>query len=261
MSPRLPVLLLIATLVMLVGCASPPPRSCEELRVGPDPLSAWNRPMHGVNRWVDRKIFDPLIEIWMWAPEVVRDRFTDFSKNLKAPRNMINNLLQADLVSAGTETMRFVLNTTLGVAGLFDVAKPLTGVKADPEDFGQTLAVWGLPAGPLLETPFRGPRTLRDFAGGFVDSAFSITTYLVGPIDIGVYVMRYGHRAERRARLDGILDETYEKAFEESYHGAQCEYYKQRVYRILDGDLKLPKQSEEDPEPAPEAIPEPPIMD
>jgi phospholipid-binding lipoprotein MlaA len=217
--------------------------------------------MHGVNRWVDRKVIDPVINVWMWFPELFRDRFSDFSKNLKAPRNMINNLFQGDVISAGAETMRFALNTTIGIGGLFDVAKPLTGVKADPEDFGQTLAVWGLPAGPLLEMPIRGPRTLRDLAGGVVDGAFSITTYFAGPLEIGVRTMRYGNRAERRARLDEVLDETYEQDFEASYHGAQCEYYKQRVYRILDGDLKLPKQSEEDREPAPEEIPEPPIAD
>ena len=91
--------------------------------------------------------------------------------------------------------------------------------------------------------------------------SFSITTYFTGPLEIGVSVMRYGNRAERRARLDETLDQTYELEFEESYHGAQCEYYKQRVYRILDGDLNLPKVSEEDKEPEPEAIPEPPIAD
>ncbi len=254
-SPRWSAVLALFLLVAVSGCATtPPPRSCEDVWERPDPFSFWNRPVHKVNTWTDRKVFDPLIDVWLYVPSVVRNRFTDFARNLRAPRNFANNLLQADWKGAGTETMRFALNTTIGIGGLFDVAKPLTGVKSDPEDFGQTLALWGVPAGPLLYIPFRGPQTLREFGGGFADDAFSVTTFAPSGASIPLRVMRYGNRAQRRAKLDEVLDEVYELDFEDSYRESQCVYFKQRIYRIIDG--KLPKKIElkEDLEPPSEPI-------
>jgi len=207
-----------------------------------------------VNQWTDRKIFDRLIEGWLYVPPMVRNRFTDFARNLRAPRNFVNNLLQADWRGAGNETMRFAINTTIGIGGLFDVAKPVTGVKADPEDFGQTLALWGVPAGPLLYIPFRGPQTLREFGGGFADDGLSITTFAPSGASIPLRVMRYGNRAQRRAKLDRVLDETYELDFEDSYREAQCVYFKQRIYRIIDGELPKKIKLKEDLEPPSEPI-------
>ncbi len=234
---KLPLVALLLSLAFLVGCATAPPRSCEELWSRSDPLEGWNRPVHGLNRWVDRTIYDPLIEVWMWVPEAVRNRFTDFGRNLRAPRNVANNLLQADLGSAGTETARFLVNTTVGVGGLYDVAGRVGGVKADPEDFGQTLAVWGLGAGPYVEIPLRGPATFRSLAGDAVDSTMSVAGVVGGPVGDGITVLRYGNRAEKRARIDDELDEAYEINTADSYRDLQCRYYRERFYRTLDGRL------------------------
>ena len=243
------------------GCATaPPPRSCEDVWERPDTFSFWNRPVHHVNRWTDRQVIDPLIDVWLYVPDGLRNRFSDFAKNLRGPRNVANNLLQADFTHAGTETMRFLINTTIGLVGLFDVAEPITGVKSDPEDFGQTLALWGVPAGPLVEIPLSGPRSLREFGGGFADSVFSVTTFAPSAASIPLTAMRYGNRAERRAKLDPVLDETYVLDFEESYRESQCLYFKRRIYRILDGDLphRGEKQQEDAEPPAePETLPEP----
>lgn len=249
MSPRSPLHLICALAILAAmgaGCATTkPPTSCEDVWERPDPFSFWNRPMHGANRWIDRTLVDPLIDVWLYVPSPVRNRFTDFAGNLRAPRNAANNLLQADFVSAGTELMRFVMNSTIGVVGLFDVAKPLTGYEADREDFGQTLAIWGVGAGPLLEIPLSGPQSLREFGGGFADTAFSITTFAPGAAAIPLDVMSYANKAERRAKLDDVLDVAFEMEFEDSYREAQCLYFKRRIYRILDGEIPRKKIKED----------------
>ena len=146
------------------------------------------------------------------------------------------------------------MNSTVGLVGLFDVAEPLTGMEPDPEDFGQTLAVWGLPFGPLIEMPLTGPQSLREFGGGFVDSAFSVATFTPGAAAIGLRSMRYGARAERRAKLDDLLDVTFALDAEDSYLETRCLYMRRRIYRVLDGKLPPRKHHHEDAEPVAELV-------
>jgi phospholipid-binding lipoprotein MlaA len=98
------------------------------------------------------------------VPGFVRNRITYSLDNLSMPVTAVNNLLQGELSKAGVASSRFIINSTIGILGIFDPASSL-GLIAENEDFGQTLAVWGVPSGPYIVLPFLGPSSPRDFTG------------------------------------------------------------------------------------------------
>jgi len=135
----------------------------EERKVVSDPLEGYNRMMTGFNDWFYLSILYPVAGGWNWlAPEPVRTSLYRMFHNLLYPVRFVNTLLQAKPVAALEETGRFVLNSTVGILGLFDPAKAWFGLEAHDEDFGQTLGLWGVGAGPHLVLPFLGPSNLRD---------------------------------------------------------------------------------------------------
>ena len=151
---------LLAMLLCMAGCATtaPPP----EERAPEDPWEPLNRNIHTFNRTLDRFTLRPIAKAYEKAvPSTVRLGVTNFSRNLRAPLNLINNFLQGQPRDGFTETGRFLANSTFGVLGIFDVATDM-GLERKPEDFGQTFAAWGAPDGPYVVVPILGPRTLRD---------------------------------------------------------------------------------------------------
>lgn len=158
MSPgRLCFALLVAA---LSGCASS--AATDTTRSPADPWEALNRPIHGFNQALDDVLIKPVAKGYEFVfPEVVRKRVTDFSRNLRTPLVGINNLLQGDTDAAVNDLGRFLLNSSFGIAGIFDLATP-AGFDLNDEDFGQTLAVWGVSSGPYVVVPILGPSTLRD---------------------------------------------------------------------------------------------------
>jgi phospholipid-binding lipoprotein MlaA len=127
-----------------------------------DPLEGFNRAMYSFNETVDDYLLKPVARGYRAVlPDPVRARVSSFFDNLLEPMNVINNLLQGKPVRAASDLGRFAVNTTLGLLGLFDVATPM-GLERHEEDFGQTLAVWGVGEGPYLVLPFLGPSTVRD---------------------------------------------------------------------------------------------------
>ncbi len=143
----------------LVGCAAPGTTS------EADPWEGMNRKVFWFNEQLDDYVLEPTARGWneITTPRVQRS-VDDFFTNAAAPVHVLNNLLQAKFEDAGTETLRFVVNTTLGIVGFFDPAKDM-GLIERPEDFGQTLAVWGVSSGPYLVLPLFGPSSPRDTAG------------------------------------------------------------------------------------------------
>jgi len=128
-----------------------------------DPLEGYNRIMTGFNDWFYLSILFPVATGWNWvAPEPVRTSLYRFFHNLLYPIRFVNTLLQAKPLAAIEETGRFVLNSTVGLLGLFDPAKAWFGLEPHNEDFGQTLGLWGVGAGPHVVLPFLGPSNLRD---------------------------------------------------------------------------------------------------
>jgi phospholipid-binding lipoprotein MlaA len=150
----------------------PPPASLEASLIGvEDPLEPFNRAMYRFNARFDRAVFLPVVDGYRWiTPDPVETGVSNFFENLLEIRNFANNALQlhgADTLVSGA---RFVINTTLGIGGLFDPATKL-GLNVRKEDFGQTLGRWGVGAGPYLVLPLLGPSGLRDAGGLAVDMA------------------------------------------------------------------------------------------
>jgi phospholipid-binding lipoprotein MlaA len=137
-----------------------------------DPLEGFNRSMYGFNQFMDRAVFDPIGKVYKTAVPQPLDRgVTNFFANLGEIAVFANSALQFKFRQAGGTAARFLMNSILGIGGLWDVAT-MKGLAAYDEDFGQTLGHWGIGPGPYLIAPFFGPTTLRDAVGFGVDSAF-----------------------------------------------------------------------------------------
>ena len=144
-----------------------------------DPIEPLNRVVFSFNTIFDKVAVRPVAILYRGTlPEFVRNRIAYSLDNLTMPVTTINNILQLEFRKAGISTIRFVINSTLGILGLFDPASYF-GIEADYEDFGQTLAVWGVPAGPYIVLPFLGPSSPRDFTG-LLSTSLLDPTYQVG---------------------------------------------------------------------------------
>jgi len=140
-----------------------------------DPLEGFNGSMYSFNEAVDDYIAEPVTSAYKWiSPEFVQTGISNFYDNFKDISVVLNDLLQGKFIQGSQDTGRFLLNTTVGLAGLFDVAT-YAGLEQHDEDFGQTLAVWGVPTGPYLVVPFLGPTTFRGVPGAVVDAASNPT--------------------------------------------------------------------------------------
>ncbi len=147
-----------------------------------DPLERMNRPIFWFNDKLDVLLLEPVAKGWDFAfPNRIQQCIADAYENVKFPIHFTNDLFQAKPKAAGVILGRFLLNSTLGVAGLFDVAAA-AGLPGHDEDFGQTLGVWGVGNGPYLVLPVFGPSTLRDATGRVVDSPLRVWPFFVGTI-------------------------------------------------------------------------------
>jgi phospholipid-binding lipoprotein MlaA len=141
-----------------------------------DPWEGTNRGLYKFNAQFDRYVFLPVVDAYEFVmPDFLEHRVSDFFSNLTEFRNGTNGLLQGRPDVAGRAVTRFLINSTVGVLGLFDVASRM-GVRQQPEDFGQTLGRWGVGNGPYLVVPLLGPSNTRDFGGFVADSAMA--TYI-----------------------------------------------------------------------------------
>ncbi len=168
-----PLLALAAAALLLIGCATPPPatdrEALAEFRANNDPLEPFNRQMFGVHQVIDRNVLRPATVAYRVLPDPVRSSVRNVLNNLRTPVVLLNDMLQGQPVRGGDTLGRFVINTTLGLGGLFDVADTYFGVPVHYEDFGQTLATFGVGEGPFLFIPVLGPSNPRDLTGAIVD--------------------------------------------------------------------------------------------
>lgn len=165
----------MGTIGAIAGCATPPPASQPEAlaqyKATNDPLEPFNRAMYGVNLTVDRYALRPAAVAYTKVlPGAVRNGIHNALANLTEPVKLGNDMLQGRPRHAGDTLMRFVINTTIGGLGFFDVATKL-GYPDHDTDFGLTLAKWGAGSGPYLFLPVLGPGDPRDHAGRIVDIA------------------------------------------------------------------------------------------
>lgn len=174
-----------------------------------DPLEPMNRVFFDINDAVDRTLVEPGARSYRdVVPKPARNGVRNFLRNLRSPVNMANQLLQGDVEGFSSDTMRFAINTTIGVVGLIDVADQM-GLPYEYEDFGQTLGVWGVGNGPYLVLPVFGPGSVRDHAGFFVDSyADPLRIYLFNTDHENIYYGRVllAGLDKREALLDILND-------------------------------------------------------
>ena len=197
----------------LTGCAT---TSGSRDRENDDPLEPMNRAVFNANDAIDTAIMKPLAEGYRdIVPQFFRDRIRAFVDNLQEPRIFVNNLLQLRINDAGFTFARFYVNSTLGLAGLFDVASE-HGLPRQTGDFGQTLAVWGVDSGPYLVLPLLGPSNFRDAFGSAVDFYTTPPAHLVPGatgwwITVGTYAVS---GIDLRARNIETLDQIKEHALD-----------------------------------------------
>ncbi|MBY6067324.1 VacJ family lipoprotein [Leisingera aquaemixtae] len=227
----LPALLLA---VFAAGCATQDPVARASGEVF-DPYERTNRTIHAFNRGVDRIAFRPASKGYVAiVPAPMVTSFSYFAENLSMPGQMVNALLQGDLKTAGNAFSRFVINSTVGFAGLADPASEFK-IPAVDTDFGETLHTWGVGEGAYVELPLLGPSTSRDAVGVAVDFFTNPLGYAQQNTadNITIYaeiVRRMGDRGNFSDTIDSIL---YESA--DSYAQSRLIYLQNRRFELGDG--------------------------
>jgi phospholipid-binding lipoprotein MlaA len=221
---------LTALLALVSACASNPAAPPDQ-RSPADPWEPLNRQVHGFNSGLDRVTLKPVAKGYQAAvPQLIRTGIGNFSANLRTPLNIINHLLQGKVKDSLSETGRLLANSTFGLLGLVDVASDM-GLERKNEDFGQTLAVWGVPAGPYVVVPFLGPGTLRDsLAMPLNILADPLFHYDNASIRDKVYVVRLIDIRESFLSAESLLEGSNDR-----YIALREAYLQNRRYVIYDG--------------------------
>jgi len=162
--------------LVLAGCATTP--ASPEALAANDPYEQTNRDTLKLNAKIDKYFVIPTVGLYfLLVPEGGRRGVHNFLGNLSLPTIFVNDMLQGELSRAGKSMWRLVINSTIGIAGFWDPASKI-GISGHGEDFGQTLAVWGVKEGPYLVLPFFGPSNPRDATGLLVDAAMDPTNQI-----------------------------------------------------------------------------------
>lgn len=214
--------------LLLAGCAAVPGK--------PDPRDPWegfNRASYKFNDALDRAIAKPVAKGYKKVtPRFVRTGVSNFISNLGGITTVFNDVLQGKVKQAGHDSGRFLLNSTLGLGGLFDPASA-AGIERNDEDFGQTLGKWGVKSGPYLMLPILGPSTVRDTFGRIPDQFTNPVNYLQD--DSTRYIIRGLDFLDLRAGLLDLepqLEKSYDK-----YAFIRNAWLQRREFQVKDGDV------------------------
>jgi phospholipid-binding lipoprotein MlaA len=220
----------IASAMCVSACVTLPPNS---QRLPQDPWESWNRGVYRVNDKIDRAVVKPVTRTYVRVvPKPIRTGVSNFFDNLSTPTVMINDALQGKFLAAANDLGRFLLNSTLGLAGILDPATP-AGLAHNDEDFGQTLGHWGVHPGPFVELPILGPSDLRDAPSKVVDGYTNPRQYIKNPYwKYGIYLP---YLLDLRASLLP-LDETLQKVYD-PYAFVRDAYLQRRAYLVSDGKI------------------------
>lgn len=213
-------------LLALVACSPAP----EGVTVH-DPYETQNRRVHAFNKSVDEKIFGQLGGSGDTIDPELKQTVVNFADNVALPGMVLNGALQGDIGGAATNTMRFIVNTLVGVGGFLDPAGAI-GLTEVETDFGQTLAVWGVPEGAYLELPLLGPSTERQFAGRIVDAIIDpLESVGTQPqIDYGTVATIAG-RAVKRDQYGDTIDSVLRDSAD-SYAQQRLIYLQNRRFEL-----------------------------
>ena len=193
-----------------------------------DPLEDLNRKTYEFNEKLDSIILKPTAELYSKFPPKVKQGVTNFFNNLEEIDTSVNQLLQGKPKKSLNDFTRFVINSTIGIGGLFDVASKM-GLERHEEDFGQTLAVWGVPEGPYIMLPFLGPSTLRDTASRPVSSFLSVTFHMTDTdVNIALKSVDALETRERLLDVESLMSG-------DKYSFVRDAYMQSMEYEIKDG--------------------------
>lgn len=221
----------------------------EELEAGaiPDPIERVNRRVFAFNRVVDRAVLDPITRAYgRIVPGPVKTAVRNVFENLNQPVVIANDLLQLEALRAASATGRFLLNSTFGLAGVFDPARE-AGLEPHQSDFGQTLGRYGVGPGPFLMLPLMGPSSARDAVGTVVDLALRPDTWLL-PIPPRLMLGGGWGISEREQHLETL--EALEASSVDFYAAIRSAYWMSREAFVR----------ESHPAPATGAAPAPPDL-
>lgn len=227
----------LCLLLVCTGCGTVP--KAEHQEGVHDPYQPLNRKSYRFTDEIDRRLFEPIADAYIkYVPEAAQRPISNFYHNLSYPGVALNSFLQGKFRQGFSDTMRFVINSTIGVGGLSDMAGHM-GFPKHNEDFGQTLAVWGLDSGSYLFIPLYGPSNTRDVvdmpASVFTDGLFYLAYALGGPVIIPLAILRI---IDKRASLSGPMKIRDESALD-PYLFVREGYMQQREYEIHDGNLPV----------------------
>lgn len=207
-----------------------------------DPFEGMNRGIFWFNERVDRYLLAPVAEGYDYVvPDPIQKGVGNFFENLSYPKYLVSDVVQFKFSEALSHTGRFLINTTLGVGGIFDIAKDL-GLEREEEDFGIALAYHGIPAGPYLVLPLLGPSNVRDAVGRVVDTLvhpFMILSYTdvrAGITDPIAYSGRGLDIVQTRVDLDEAIKAGRESSFD-YYLFLQGAYTQYRRGILFDGNI------------------------
>jgi phospholipid-binding lipoprotein MlaA len=198
---------------VLSGCVTYP-NDWDRRAEGPDPYEGSNRKVFAFNEGMDRYFLEPIATGWDFVTfQGMRNSIDKIFMNLAFPRRFLANLGQGEVTAATSEVGRFVLNTTVGLAGIFDPATHI-GMPLYDEDFGQMFGSWGIGAGPYWVLPVFGPSNPRDTAGLVFDLAFDLRTIASFTPVFTLVWTGVVQNVNRRAQLDADLESAREAALD-----------------------------------------------
>jgi phospholipid-binding lipoprotein MlaA len=230
--------ILVLLALACAGCASLPSGK-------PDPRDPWerfNRASFKLNDALDRAVLRPVTRAYVKVtPRFIRTGVSNVFDNLETVTTIVNDALQGKMRDAGRDSARLVLNSTLGLGGLFDPATA-AGFEKNDEDFGQTLGKWGVGSGPYLMIPFMGPSTVRDALARVPDTFTDPTHYLED--DSTRYLITAVEVVDLRAGLLD-LDDDLAQSFDR-YAFVRNAWMQRREYKVKDGDVAAPEFDEEE---------------
>lgn len=232
-----------ALIVGLAACATAPadPEERAEFEAINDPLEPLNRNVFAVNMTLDEYVMQPVARGYRdTLPTGVQNSIRNVLNNLKAPYIFVNDVLQAEPDRAAQTMIRFMFNSTAGLGGLFDFVTYTNGPRHHDEDYGQTFAVWGVPAGPYLMLPLLGPSSPRDTAGLVADFFGNPTDLFLAAKDLEwITYSRVGVGAlDERSTLLDPLDELKRGSLD-FYAAIRSVYRQKRANDIANKDLPV----------------------
>ena len=211
------------------GCATTP---SDNEAGDPDQLEPFNRASYSFTDTLDRTFLKPIAETYVdYTPRLVRTGVTNFFDNLSYLNVALNSLLQGKLDQGLSDIVRFIFNSTIGLAGLVDVASPM-GLPEHDEDLGQTLAVWGFGQGYYLFIPVRGPDTVRNLPNTATSTLLNPFTYVSGAILFPITALNIVNTRANALEETNIRDE----AAVDPYTFTREAYLQHREYLIFDGN-------------------------